>query len=99
MSIVFFDDVLDALGRRVNYEAIVNYAGNAFCEKSWELIQQSNPFQMASDKKSGHGSIAGKLADFFGKAEFAEVRPQKSYTERLKEKKDGKDQADARDAL
>mgnify|MGYP006867959715 CR=1 FL=1 len=47
MAYVFFDDVLRELGYRLNYEAIVNYAGNSFCERSWDMIQRSNPFNVA----------------------------------------------------
>ena len=43
MSIPFFEDVLSALGKRVNYDAVVNYAGNSFAKDSWKLIQEANP--------------------------------------------------------
>lgn len=43
MSYDWFNEVLDVLGEVVNYTAIVNYAGNAFCEKSWDMILDSNP--------------------------------------------------------
>lgn len=43
MSYDWFTDMLDALGEFVNYDAIINYAGNAFCEKSWDMILDSNP--------------------------------------------------------
>ena len=32
MSMVFFEDVLSELGKKLNYDAVVNYAGNSFCE-------------------------------------------------------------------
>lgn len=43
MSYDWFTDLLDVMGEFVNYEAIINYAGNAFCEKSWDMIMDSNP--------------------------------------------------------
>lgn len=43
MSIVFFNDVLTFLGKRVNYDAVVNYAGNSFAKDSWKTIQEANP--------------------------------------------------------
>lgn len=43
MTIVFFDNVLAALGKRVNYDAVVNYAGNSFAKDSWKMIQEANP--------------------------------------------------------
>lgn len=43
MSYDWFGTVLDTLGEVVNFSAVVNYAGNAFVEKSWEMIMDSNP--------------------------------------------------------
>ena len=43
MSFDWFNDVLEVLGEVVNYNAVVNYAGNSFCEKSWDMILDSNP--------------------------------------------------------
>ena len=43
MSYDWFRELLDVLGEFVNYDAVVNYAGNAFCEKSWDMIMDSNP--------------------------------------------------------
>ena len=59
MSYVFFDDVLSELGHRLNYEAVVNYAGNAFCEKSWDMITKSNPFHV------GEQTASNNLMGFF----------------------------------
>ena len=66
MSYVFFDDVLRELGYKLNYEAVVNYAGNAFCEKSWDMIEKSNPFNIA-DGRNGTQAM-NNLAGFFGKS-------------------------------
>ena len=41
--------VLSTLGKRVNYDAVVNYAGNSFAKDSWKLIQEANP--MSKPKK------------------------------------------------
>lgn len=43
MSIPFFNSVLSSLGKRVNYDAVVNYAGNSFAKNSWDLIKEANP--------------------------------------------------------
>lgn len=86
MSTIFFDDVLAALGRRVVYEAVVNYAGNAFCEHSWEMIQDHNPFITA--KGDGTSTQAtNAIAKFFNSANIQVIKPEKSYSEILKEKK------------
>ena len=85
MSMVFFDDVLAALGRRVVYEAVVNYAGNAFCEHSWEMIQEHNPFKI--EKEEPPTQAANAIAKFFNSAPIQIITPEKSYSEILKEKK------------
>lgn len=63
MSYVFFEDVLEELGHKLTYDAIVNYAGNSFCEKSWDMITEHNPMAIGSEKKD---SGANGLAQLFG---------------------------------
>ena len=87
MSMVFFDDVLEALGQKLVYDAVVNYAGNSFCEKSGEIIQEHNPFTVAENQSTGSSSTAKALASFFSNANIEIVKPEKSYAEILKEKK------------
>lgn len=66
MSYVFFDDVLRELGYKLNFEAMANYAGNSFCEKAWDMIEKSNPFNIADQKNGSHAM--SNLASFFGKS-------------------------------
>ena len=67
MSYLFFEDVIAELGRKLSYEAIVNYAGNSFCKDSWEMIMDSNPMS-----GEGHVSKGQKtMADFLGQARIA----------------------------
>lgn len=97
MSMPFFDDVLEELGHKLAYDAIVNYAGNSFCEKSWDMIQENNPFTVAEASSQGSSRIANKLAGFFANANIPVVKSEgKSYSERLKERRnsDGKEKAD-----
>jgi len=61
MSIPFFNSVLAALGKRVNYDAVVNYAGNSFAKDSWKMIQEANP--MTKPKKIGNA-----FAELIGKS-------------------------------
>lgn len=61
MSIPFFNNVLAALGKRVNYDAVVNYAGNSFAKDSWKMIQEANP--MTKPKKIGNA-----FAELIGKS-------------------------------
>lgn len=64
MSLVFFESVIAELGHKLNYDAIVNYAGNSFCEKAWEMISDSNPFNLTEDgkpKSRGANSFASLI--------------------------------------
>ena len=65
MSAVFFDDVLRELGYKLNFEAVSHYAGNSFCEKSWDMIEKSNPFNV---RKHGGSQAMNNLAGFFGRS-------------------------------
>ena len=67
MSYVFFNDVLAELGHKLNYDAIVNYAGNAFAEKSWDMIVDNNPMNISENGKMSSRN-AKTFADFFSKA-------------------------------
>lgn len=67
MSYVFFNDVLEELGHKLSYEAIVNYAGNSFVKDSWDMIVDSNPM-MVGDGKGMSSKNAKTFADFFSKA-------------------------------
>lgn len=52
MSMPFFDDLLKELRYKINYDAIVNYAGNSFFEDSWDTIQRANPFNVEDPNNS-----------------------------------------------
>lgn len=53
---LFFESVLEELGKKIDYQAVVNYAGNSFCEKSWDMIMEANP--MVEHKHSGASAVA-----------------------------------------
>lgn len=67
MSFVFFESVLDELGHKLHYDAVVNFAGNSFMEKSWDLIAESNPFNLKENGQQSP-STTGGLAGFFNKS-------------------------------
>lgn len=69
MSYIFFEDILEELGRKLNYDAVVNYAGNSFCEKSWDMIMDNNPMTMNENGRSRRGDQT--LANFLGNARVA----------------------------
>lgn len=66
MSFPFFEDVLDELGHKLHYDAVVNYAGNSFMEKSWALIIEYSPFHVQENNKH-RGGMAPGLAGFLAK--------------------------------
>lgn len=61
MSIPFFNNVLGALGKRVNYDAIVNYAGNSFAKDSWEMIKEANPLTKPRKVSKGFMEMLNKV--------------------------------------
>lgn len=69
MSYIFFENVLEELGRKLNYDAVVNYAGNSFCDKSWDMIMDSNPMMIDENGKSHR--MKGNMATFLGGARVA----------------------------
>lgn len=71
MSYVFFNSVLEELGHKLSYDAIVNYAGNSFVEKSWDMIVDANPFN-AGEERHMSNSQAKTFADFFSQARVVE---------------------------
>ena len=63
MSLDFFENVLEELGNKLNYDAIVNYAGNSFCKDSWDMIMKSNP--MFTKKDDGGNEVEKTMAAIF----------------------------------
>lgn len=60
MSIPFFKAVLKALGKSLNYTAVVNLYGNAFAKDAGKAIEQANPLH----KEVAYGAgLANLLAD------------------------------------
>ena len=43
MSYIWFNSVLEALGKRLNYESISNLYGNSFAKDAAKLVQAANP--------------------------------------------------------
>ena len=71
MSYVFFEEVLAELGHKLMYDAAVNYAGNSFCNKSWDIIMDFYPMNPKSDKE--HGGLQG-LAKFVSKSKVKTIK-------------------------
>lgn len=55
MSIPFFNSVLSAMGRKLNYDSVSNLYGNSFCKDAGKYIQEAYP--LAPAKKIGSGMM------------------------------------------
>lgn len=62
MSIPFFNDVLAALGRRLNYESISNLYGNSLCKDASKYIQDANPLLKQKAIGNSFANIIGAAA-------------------------------------
>lgn len=81
MSYIFFEDVLSELGHKLTYDAIVNYAGNSFCEKSWDMITEHHPFYVG-EEGSKNSSAMNSLAGFLNKATNVKIGKPKIHTKK-----------------
>lgn len=63
MSFLFFESVLDELGKKLNYDAAVNVLGNSFAKDPWKEIQKLFPMGAEDGGSSGGG---GAMAAFLG---------------------------------
>lgn len=63
MSFVFFDDVLMELGYKLTYEAISNYAGNAFCQKKLGNDRKEQSLSYRQSPRRHCHEFAGGLPD------------------------------------
>lgn len=62
MSYIWFNLVLEALGKRLNYESISNLYGNSFAKDSSKIIQGANPLtKMHVQKGVGIMGLASKI--------------------------------------
>lgn len=74
MSYVLFEDILGELGQKLMYEAAVNYAGNSFCDKSWEIIMDFYPMGERGNGKTVHGGAHGGLSGIAKLAQGSHVK-------------------------
>lgn len=53
MSIPFFNSVLSAIGRKLNYDSVSNLYGNSFCKDAGKYIQDAFPLSPVKKISSG----------------------------------------------
>lgn len=71
MSYIFFEAVLEELGHKLTYDAVVNYAGNSFAKDSWDMIMDTNPMTLDPNGRNGGRKQQQTLASFLGNARIA----------------------------
>ena len=81
MAYIWFQAVLEALGKRINYESISNLYGNSFAKDSAKIVQAANPLL----KQGGPGNAAqtlmampSKIAIIDGPIEAQKAQAEKS---------------------
>lgn len=57
MSMPFFNNVLSAIGRRLNYESVSNLYGNSFCKDASKYIQEAYPLIKQKKINSGFANM------------------------------------------
>ena len=78
MSYVWFNLVLEALGKRLNYSSISNLYGNSFAKDAAKLVQQAYPL-------SKHNASASNIGSMIGMTKFTtiDIKDKKRSTEAL----------------
>lgn len=54
MSYIWFNSVLEALGKRLNFESISNIYGNSFVKDSAKYVNEANPLIKTGARKGGN---------------------------------------------
>ena len=68
MSLLFFQEVLKALGRKLNYESISNLYGNSFCKDAGKHISKAFPLTKPSNVNKGWVDMINKAVSTQRKA-------------------------------
>ena len=78
MSYVWFNAVLEALGKRVNFESISNLYGNSFAKEPAKIIQAANPLVKNGGKtNTGIMGLMGNIKIIETKSKDAEMKAVK----------------------
>jgi hypothetical protein len=72
MSYIWFQSVLTALGKRLNFESISNLYGNAFAKDAGKVVPAANPLVKNGGKvNTGVMGLMGKIKIIDTKSEDA----------------------------
>ncbi len=62
MAYIWFNSVLEALGKRINYESISNIYGNSFAKDAAKIVQAANPLLKDGGKaNTGVMGLVGQI--------------------------------------
>lgn len=78
MSYVWFQSVLEALGKRLNFESVSNLYGNSFAKDAFKVVQAANPLVKGQPSGGGVQSLVGQIK-VIGKGD---VQSQKKSVEK-----------------
>ena len=81
MSYVWFNLVLEALGKRINFESVSNLYGNAFAKDAGKIVPAANPLT-----KHGGASNAGVMG-LMGKIQIIDATKTSKEAQQQAEKK------------
>lgn len=62
MSYIWFNQVLEALGKKLNYESISNIYGNSFCKDPQKIVVAANPLVKNAGKNIHSGAAIMQMA-------------------------------------
>jgi len=79
MAYVWFQAVLEALGKRINYESISNLYGNSFAKDSAKIVQAANPLL-----KNGGKPNTGVMG-LMGQIKVVEAKSKEASQKALKD--------------
>lgn len=83
MAYIWFNLVLEAIGKKLNYDSISNLYGNSFAKDAAKLIQSANPLV-----KNG-GVKSGGITELMGKVKIIDASQSSEAAKKAVEEKLG----------
>lgn len=62
MSIIWFNSVLEAIGKKINYEAVSGLYGNSFAKDVSDIVSSVNPLKKHEQKNNMAALFASGVA-------------------------------------
>lgn len=75
MTYIWFNLVLEALGKRINFESISNLYGNSFAKDAGKIIPASNPLiKHGGGKNTGIMGLTGQIKIIDSSSKEAQIK-------------------------